>query len=311
MPDQRHDAAGFELEVDLVQHRSRRLVAERHVLEHDPARPRRQLARVRRVGDLLGLVEHLEDALARGGRALRLADPHAELPQGQHEQREEQVERDEIAERECPVRDHVPADVEDRCLREQRQEAEQRDVERALSVRLDAECEHLFRAPLELRLLARLLCEGLDDMDADDVLLGDRRDVGHLLLHVTQQGMRHVAVAVRDGDQHRCDRERDQRELPRDDEDHDADADDREDVLEEEDQAVAEEEADTLQIDGRAAHQLARLVPVVEAVGKTDELRVERRRACPSRRAAPACPRSAGDRTSSARARRRARPRAR
>ena len=114
-------------------------------------------------------------------------------------------------------------------------------------------------------------------MDADDVLLGDRRDVGHLLLHVTQQGMRHVAVAVRDGDQHRCDRERDQRELPRDDEDHDADADDREDVLEEEDQAVAEEEADALQVDGRAAHQLTRLVPVVEAVGETDELRVERR----------------------------------
>ena len=57
----------------------------------------------------------------------------------------------------------------------------------------------------------------------------------------------------------------------------DADADDREDVLEEEDQPVAEEEADALQVDGRAAHQLAGLVPVVEAEREPDELRVERR----------------------------------
>ena len=125
------------------------------------------------------------------------------------------------------------------------------------------------------------------------------------------RGCDDVAVAVGDRDQQRRDRERDQRELPRDHEDHDADPDDREDVLEEEDQPVAEEEADALQVDGRAAHQLAGLVAVVEAEGEPDELRVERRRACPARRAAPACRRSAGGPTSSARVPRRARRRSR
>ena len=174
------------------------------------------------------------------------------------------------------VRDHAAADEQDRRLREQRQEAEQRDVERALPVRLHALHEDGLGALLELRLLGALLRERLDDVDADDVLLGDGRDVGHLLLHVAEQRMGDVAVPVRDRDQHRRDRERDQRELPRDDEDDDPDADDREDVLEEEDQAVAEEEADALQVDRRAAHQLAGLVAVVEAEREPDELRVDR-----------------------------------
>ena len=50
---------------------------------------------------------------------------------------------------------------------------------------------------------------------------------------------------------------------------------DGEDVLEEEDQAVAEEEADALEVDGRARHQLAGLVAVVEAEREPDEPRVE------------------------------------
>ena len=112
-------------------------------------------------------------------------------------------------------------------------------------------------------------------MDADDVLLGDGCDVGHSLLHVAQQWVGDVAVAVRDRHEHGGDRHRDQRELPRDDEDDDPDADDREDVLEEEDEAVAEEEAHALQVDGRAAHQLAGLMPVVEAEREADKLRVD------------------------------------
>ena len=47
-------------------------------------------------------------------------------------------------------------------------------------------------------------------------------------------------------------------------------------MLEEEDQAVAEEEPDALQVDGRAAHQLAGLVAVVEAEREPHELRVDR-----------------------------------
>ena len=55
-----------------------------------------------------------------------------------------------------------------------------------------------------------------------------------------------------------------------------AHADDGEDVLEEEDQPVAEEEADALQVDGRARHQLPGLVAVEVAEREPHELRVER-----------------------------------
>ena len=41
-------------------------------------------------------------------------------------------------------------------------------------------------------------------------------------------------------------------------------------------EAVAEEEADGLQVDRRARQQLARLVPVVEAEREPEQLRVER-----------------------------------
>ena len=113
-------------------------------------------------------------------------------------------------------------------------------------------------------------------MHADDVLLGDRRDVGHPLLHVAQHRMRDAAVAVGERDHHRRDDEHDERELPRDDEQQHADGDDREHVLEEEDQPVAEEEPDGLEVDGRARHQLAGLLAVEVAEREPDELRVDR-----------------------------------
>ena len=64
-------------------------------------------------------------------------------------------------------------------------------------------------------------------------------------------------------------------EPPLDDEEDDRDPDDREQVLEEEDEPVAEEEAHRLQVDRRPGHQLAGLVPVVEAEGEPEELRVD------------------------------------
>ncbi len=87
-----------------------------------------------------------------------------------------------------------------------------------------AALEERLGAALELVLLGLLLGEGLDDVDADDVLLGDGRDVGHLLLHVAQHRVGDVAVAVGDRDQHGGEGERDQRQLPGDDEEQDADA---------------------------------------------------------------------------------------
>ena len=76
-------------------------------------------------------------------------------------------------------------------------------------------------------------------------------------------------------DDHRGDREGDERELPAVDEEHGRDDDDRHDVLREEDQPVAEEEAHGLQVDRRPRHELPRLAAVVEAEREAQEVRVE------------------------------------
>ena len=159
------------------------------------------------VGDLLRLVEHLEDSLARRGRPLRLADPHSKRAERHDEHPEEEVEGDEVADRQRPVRDHPRAEEKHGRLREQRQEREERYVGRALPVRPDRLGEQRVVAGRELLLLGRLLRERLDDMDADDVLLRNGRDIGELLLHVAQCRMGDVAVAVGEHDQERRHRE--------------------------------------------------------------------------------------------------------
>ncbi len=124
------------------------------------------------VVDLLGLVHDLEDALARRRRALRLADPHAEHAEGHDEHQHEEVEGEEGAVRQRAVDHHAPTDEEDGALREQREERQQRHVDRALPVRAHALAEHLLGRALELLLLGLLLRERPDHVDADDVLLG-------------------------------------------------------------------------------------------------------------------------------------------
>ena len=114
-------------------------------------------------------------------------------------------------------------------------------------------------------------------MDADDDLLGDRRDVGRA------SAGRRAARGARRG----CSGRRRatisgviasaiERELPaRTKKSTAVTTTIVSDVLEEEDQAVAEEEAHGLQVDRRARHQLAGLVAVVEAEREPEEVRVE------------------------------------
>ena len=108
--DERDRAAGGDVEVDVLEHGPAVHVLERHVLEADVARARLQARCAGTVGDLLGLVEHLEDALAGRGRALRLADPHAERAQRRDEHVHVQREGDEAADAERVVGDHARAD---------------------------------------------------------------------------------------------------------------------------------------------------------------------------------------------------------
>ena len=189
--------------------------------------------------------------------------------------REVEVERHECADRQRVVHDHPCADEQHRRLREQRHDGDQRDVQRSLTVRTQRLLEDELGAGAELLLLRRLLGERLHDVHADDVLLGDRRDVRETLLDVAQRRVRDVAVAVRQRDEQRRGGEHDDRELPLEEEEDDRHGDDGEDVLEEEDEAVAEEEAHALEVDRGAAHQLPGLVAVVEAEREAHEVGVE------------------------------------
>ena len=155
--DQRDRPPGRELEVDVLaapagpgRSRTRRPRSATR-----PA-PGGSSPRVRAVGDLLGLVDDLEDPLARRGRALRLADPHAEHPQRHDEHRERRLKAKNAAERRARRATTIrPADEQHGRLREQRQEREQRHVERALPVRVDASARRRrSERVVELRLLA-------------------------------------------------------------------------------------------------------------------------------------------------------------
>src|SRR6266508_1130108 len=188
---------------------------------------------------------------------------------------DENVEEEERADVEVSACDHSPAGEQDSRLHGEGQEREQRHVEGALLVRVDTALEDALGALRELPELVPLLGEGLDDVDADDVLLGDRRDVGHLLLDVAEHGMRDGRVTVGEDDDQRRDGCGDECEPPVDGEHERGRTDDRQHVLEEEDEPVTEEEADGLQIDSRPRQQLARLVAVVEAEREPEELRVE------------------------------------
>ncbi len=119
-----------------------------------------------------------------------------------------------VAHGERAVRDHPRADEQHGGLREQGQERQERHVGRPLPVGADRPREERLVPGGELLLLRRLLRERLDHVDADDVLLDDRRNVGELLLHVPQRRMRDMAVAVRDRDEERHHGQHDQRELP-------------------------------------------------------------------------------------------------
>jgi hypothetical protein len=109
VPDEGDRAAGGNVEVDVLEHCAV-CIRKRDVLEGDAAHAAWEVASVCEIGDLLGLVEHFEDPLAGRRRPLRLPDPHAEHAERHHEHREQQVEGEEVAERERAVHDHPAGD---------------------------------------------------------------------------------------------------------------------------------------------------------------------------------------------------------
>ena len=273
--DQRESAAGRDLEIDVFEDETAGLVAEVDILEANVPGPRRERPRPGTVGDLLRLVENLEDALARRGRPLRLTDPHSEHAERHHEHGEQQEEGEEVARGHRSVDHHSPGHEKNGSLGDEWEKAEQRHVERALTVCRERVLEDRVGRARELLSPTLLLRERLDHVHPDDALLRHRRDICELRLHIAKHRMRDAAVALSDEDDRRRDRERDESELPAVDEEHSRDDDDGHHVLREEDEPVSEEEAHRLQVDRRPGHELPRLASVVEAEREAQEVRVE------------------------------------
>ena len=162
--------------------------------------------------------------------------------------------------------DHPPtADHEHGCLSQEWKGREDRAVERPVACRARRLLEERLDPASEFSRDAILLCERLDDVDADDRLLGARCDRAEALLNLAQDGVRRPAEQESDGQHGRSNCECDQRQLPVENEQNDRYTDDREDVLRQKNQAVAEEEANVLQVGGGSRHELAGLEAVEEA----------------------------------------------
>ena len=140
-PDERDRSSWQDLEIHLLEHEAARLVREIDALEAHMTPPGRERLRVGPVGDLLRLVQDLEDSLTGCGGPLSLPDPHPEHSQRHDQHREQEVEREEVPDRECPVHDHPPGDEQDGGLRDEREEREERHVERALPIRGEGSLE--------------------------------------------------------------------------------------------------------------------------------------------------------------------------
>ena len=169
--DDRHRLAGLDHEVQVLDERHLRQVAERHVLERDPTRDGRPSTDQLDVAALLALVEELEDPLRGGdgglddvGDAGGLGDRHRELARVLDE-------RLDVAEAHHAVGDLDAADHADRDVVEVGDERHHR----------------LDRAGHELRLVARLVelfvlaVEGLDRLLLAPERLDDRVSGVHLL----------------------------------------------------------------------------------------------------------------------------------
>src|SRR5439155_8752470 len=91
--DQRNCLYMRYVEIYVLEHRPARDVFESDPFETDVTAPGRKLTGAGPIGHFFGLVDDLEDALARSRGPLRLPDPHSERAKRYHEHAEIEVER--------------------------------------------------------------------------------------------------------------------------------------------------------------------------------------------------------------------------
>ena len=232
-----------------------------------------QRQRVRLLRHLERRVQHFVDPLAARDRPLRQPGQPADDLSGIHQHHQVAVEGDERAQGEVAL-DHLPpAVVEEERDGEVGDERDERDVDGSRPGGGHARLEHPVAAVAELLELVVLPGEDAHDTAADHVLLGGRRHVRDLLLHVLQDRLEPQAEA--DGDQQEEGQERQGKEgePPVHQQQDDGDRDHHDDVGDEEDEAVAQEHAHVLDVAHGPAHELAGGPAVEVAEGLAQEMR--------------------------------------
>ena len=182
--------------------------SKRHAALH-----RRQGHRVRLVGHVVLGVQDFEDALRRGRGLRHLRDDEAELAEREEDVHQVEAELLPFAEGQRAVDDLPAAEVEDGRLAQVGDQEDHREEEGEDARDLDLLLHQVFGEAVEARLLLRLAHEGLDDLDAGQVLLQDGVQRRELDLHLHEQRLGEPAEDHEDDKRHRQHRQDDQHQL--------------------------------------------------------------------------------------------------
>ena len=275
MADERDGGAGRDVEVEVVEDVRQLSVAEADVVEADVSGGAFQRPGVRGVDDVRLLVQHVRDAVERGGRGEERVVELRELLDRVEEVAEVQREREQRADRHVPLDDEPAADAEDDRRRDRREDVDRREVDPVQDHRVVVRLPVALVHAAEGRLARRLAGEGLDDAHARDVL-GERRR--HETEPLADVPVRPVRARPEPGGRERHQREDDERregEAPVEEEEDDDGAGEDERVLDEARDAVRDEQVERLDVVRDPADDRARPVPLVVAERETLEMREE------------------------------------
>ena len=268
--------AGASLEVDIFEHGlAAAHVAEGDVFKLDGALDGGHFDCPRLVGHIAVRIQDFENALGGGGGLSELGDDEAELGDGEEQVHQVQAELLPLAQGERAGDDLAPTGVQDGGLTQVGDQEDQREEEGKQACDGDLLGHDGVGGLVELGLLARFTREGLDHLDAGQVLLQDGVEGGDFLLHLGEQGLADGAEEHEQHQRHRHDPQGDQRQAGIGGEDDDqgaAEQDDRPDQLQ---QALADEHTQLFDIVGGADHQLPGLVAVVVREGQALDFGVQ------------------------------------
>ena len=182
-PDQSHRFARPQMEVEPLEHGLGAGVAERDVPELDVAPRLLPVDGSRPVRNLGLLVQKLEDAHRRGRRTLGHDQDEGQEAEGSLQAHDVRVEEQQDRDRDRAA-DREPAAVDqDHRSTDARQALEHRGQPRADVDLQDVDAPQPLGRSRQERDLIRLAGEGLHHAGTGDVLLHDRRQVGHARLN--------------------------------------------------------------------------------------------------------------------------------